>query len=186
MKNEGKNQQLYLRRHPTGIAGPDDFEVRETEIPTPGRGQLLIRAHYLSVDAALRLIVRDSDEFLFRVRPGDLVHGSVAAEVIESNNPEFSVGEFVVGSTGVQEYAISDGDGLERCDVSQAPLGSWLGGFGVSGLTAYFALIEECKPQPGSNRARQRSRGRRRHNGRPNRKPCGGAHHWHYQQHRQV
>jgi len=61
---------------------------------------------------------------LFRVQSGDLVHGSIAGEVIESNNQE-------------------------KCDISQAPLGSWLGGFGVSGLTAYFALTEECKPQPG-------------------------------------
>lgn len=149
MSNEGTNQQLYLKRYPHGIAGPEDFEVRETAIPSIGAGELLIRSHYLGVDAALRLIMRDSDEFLFRVQPGDLVHGSVAGEVIESNHPGFRAGDFVNGSTGIQGYAVSDGTGLEKCDINLAPLGSWLGGFGVSGLTAYFALTEECKPQPG-------------------------------------
>lgn len=149
VSNENTNKQLYLKRYPQGIAGPDDFEVRETEIPNIGPGELLIRSHYLGVDAALRLIMRNSDEFLFRVQPGDLVHGSVAGEVVESNHPEFHAGDFVNGSTGIQDYAVSDGSGLEKCDLSLAPLGSWLGGFGVSGLTAYFALTEECKPQPG-------------------------------------
>ncbi len=149
MSNEQPNQQLILKRYPEGVAGPEDFEVRTSPIPETGPGQVLIRNHYLSVDAALRLIVRDSDEFLFRVKVGDLVHGSAAGEIIESNHPDFSVGDFVNGSVGVQEYTLSDAQGLERCDLSQAPLSAWLGGFGVSGLTAYFALINECKPQPG-------------------------------------
>ena len=149
MSNERSNQQLVLARIPAGIAVPEDFAVRESPIPALATGQLLIETHYVGVDAALRLIVRDSDEFLFRVRPGDVVHGSIAGQVIESAHPGFKVGEYVSGSLGVQRYAISDGTGLERCDVSLAPLGSWLGGFGVSGLTAYFAMFDACKPQPG-------------------------------------
>ena len=148
-QNERVNKQLLLRQVPEGISGPEDFEVRETPVPQPSAGELLIEAHYLGVDAALRLITRDSDEFLFRVKPGDLVHGSIAGQVIQSNHAEFKEGDFVLGSLGIQNYAISDGTGLERCDVTQAPLAAWLGGFGVSGLTAYFAIIEECKPQPG-------------------------------------
>lgn len=147
--NEGINQQLYLKRVPDGDAVPEDFEVREAAIPQIGEGQVLVQSHYLSVDAALRLIVRDSDEFLFRVRPGDLVHGSAAGRVIESNDPNHDVGDYVLGSLGVQNYAAIGGATLEKCDVGQAPLSAWLGGFGVSGLTAYFALTEECKPQPG-------------------------------------
>ncbi|MEM7016597.1 MAG: NADP-dependent oxidoreductase [Pseudomonadota bacterium] len=143
------NRQLFLKSIPEGIAGPDNFEVRESEIPSPGEDQVLVRAHYFAVEAALRLIVRDSDDFLFRVRPGDPIHGSAAGEVVESNHPDYQIGDFVTGSIGIQNYAIAPGEALEKCDVNQAPLSAWLGGFGVSGLTAYFALTEECKPQPG-------------------------------------
>ena len=113
------------------------------------RRRVLVESHYFGVDAALRLIVRDSDEFLFRVKPGDIVRGSAAGRVIESNNPQFMVGDHVLASGGVQNFIVSNGEGLEKVDVTQAPLGEWLGGFGVSGLTAYFAVTEECKPQPG-------------------------------------
>ena len=149
MNNEQSNVQLLLRRVPEGDAVPEDFETVEAPMPEVGENQVLVETHYVGVDAALRLIVRDSDEFLFRVKPGDLVHGSIAGRVVESNAPEFSVGDFVTGSLGVQRYAVAAPAQLERCDISQAPLSTWLGGFGVSGLTAYFALIEECKPQPG-------------------------------------
>lgn len=149
MSNERSNQQVFLARIPSGIAGPDDFMVREAPMPAPGPGEVLIESHYVGLDAALRLITRDSDEFLFRVRPGDLVRGSVAGRIIESNHPDLRVGDLVNGSLGVQRYSVSDGTGLERCDVSLAPLGAWLGGFGVSGLTAYFATFDVCKPQPG-------------------------------------
>lgn len=147
--NEGKNSVLRLKQVPQGTASPEDFEVTTSDIPQIGPGQVLVESHYLSVAAALRLIVRGSDEFLFRVKPGDVVHGSVAGQVIESNDPNHNVGDFVLGSVGVQSYAAVDGSTLEKCDVSQAPLSAWLGGFGVSGLTAYFAITEECKPQPG-------------------------------------
>lgn len=147
--NERVNKQLLLKRVPEGISGAEDFEVREMPAPEPGPGEVLVEAHYVGVDAALRLITRDSDEFLFRVKPGDLVHGSIAGQVVASNHADFATGDFVLGSLGIQNYALSDGSGLERCDVSQAPLPAWLGGFGVSGLTAYFAVTQECKPQPG-------------------------------------
>lgn len=149
MSNLGKNKQLILAKHPNGLTEIDDFELKEAEVPEINDGELLIQTHYIGVDAALRLIVRDSDEFLFRVQPGDLIHANMAGKVIASNNPEYKVGEFVNGSLGVQNFAISDGNDLEKCDIDLAPLGSWLGGFGVSGLTAYFALFNECKPQPG-------------------------------------
>ena len=149
MNNLGKNKQLILSKHPTGLTEIDDFEVREVEVPEISDGEILIQTHYVGVDAALRLIVRDSDEFLFRVQPGDIIHANVAGKVIASNNSEYNVGEFVNGSLGVQNFAISDGSDLEKCNTDLAPLGSWLGGFGVSGLTAYFALFDECKPQPG-------------------------------------
>jgi NADPH-dependent curcumin reductase CurA len=148
-ENERVNKQLHLKQVPSGIAGPEDFEVKESVAPTIGDGEVLVESHYFGLDAALRLIVRDSDEFLFRVKPGDIVRGSTAGQIVESNNPDFAVGEYVLVGSGVQNYSVSNGDDLERCDLSQAPLGAWLGGFGVSGLTAYFAIFEECKPQPG-------------------------------------
>ena len=149
MPQDARNNQVYLKQVPEGLLGPDDFEVRQAPVPQAGDGEVVVQAHYLSLDAALRLIVRDSKDFLFRVEPGDLVRNSVAGKIVASNHPDWSAGDYVIAGTGVQNYGISDGSDLERCDITQAPLSAWLGGFGVSGLTAYFAIFEDCKPQPG-------------------------------------
>ena len=149
MSNLGKNKKLILAKYPNGLTKLDDFLTQELDIPELGNNELLIQTHYVGVDAALRLIVRNSDEFLFRVMPGDIIHGNIAGEVIASNNNDFKIGEFVTGALGVQSYSISDGNDLEKCDLNLSSLSTWLGGFGVSGLTAYFALFDVCKPQPG-------------------------------------
>ncbi len=147
--NAAPNRQLFMTRFPEGEAGPQDFEVREAAVPEPKDGEVLVEAQYLSVDAALRLIMRDSKDFLFRVQPGDLVRGTVAGRIVESRNPAFKEGDYVTGGLGVQNYSVSDGAGLSLVDTSIAPLPSWLGGMGVSGLTAYFAVTEECRLGPG-------------------------------------
>jgi NADPH-dependent curcumin reductase CurA len=142
------NRQLFVKKTPTGLAGPEHFEARSGDIPRPGPGEVLIQAHYLSMDAALRLILRNSPDFLFRLAPGDLVRNTVAGRVVESRHPDFQPGDNVIAHTGVQGYGVAPGAELEKCDTAQAPLPAWLGGFGVSGLTAYFATFAECRPQP--------------------------------------
>ena len=91
MNNLGKNKKLLLAKYPDGLAELDDFIAEEVDVPDIGDNELLIQSHYVGVDAALRLIVRDSDEFLFRVQPGDIIHANIAGEVIASNNIDFEV-----------------------------------------------------------------------------------------------
>ena len=148
LANDLRNKQLFLKQVPKGEAGPDDFELREAPLPEPGEGEVLVESHYLGVDAALRLIMRDSKDFLFRVAPGDLVRGGIAGKVVESRHPDFEPGDYVLAGIGCQSYGTAAGAELEKVDISQAPLSAWLGGFGVSGLTAFFAIYHECKPQP--------------------------------------
>lgn len=142
------NKQLYVRSTPTGEAGPENFEVREAELPTPADGEVLIESHYLTMDAALRLILRNSSDFLFRLGPGDLVRNTVAGRVVASRHPDFAEGDRVTADIGAQAYGVAPGAQVEKCDTTLAPLPAWLGGFGVSGLTAYFATFAECRPQP--------------------------------------
>ncbi|MCC5874316.1 MAG: NADP-dependent oxidoreductase [Gammaproteobacteria bacterium] len=144
-----RNRQVLLKRVPEGVAGPDDFEVRPAPVPEPQAGQVLVEAHYLQVEAALRLIVRDSKDFLFRVKPGDLIRNTVAGVVQRSEHPDFKAGDAVLAPIGVQRLGVIDAGAVQRCDTGLAPLPRWLGGLGITGLTAYFAMFTECRPQPG-------------------------------------
>ena len=58
-------------------------------------------------------------------------------------------GESVYGVFGVQRYAASDGNGVTRVDTEAAPEPVHLGVLGISGLTAYFGLLDVGRPEPG-------------------------------------
>ena len=69
--------------------------------------------------------------------------------VIDSRHPDYRVGEHVYGVFGVQRYAVSDGAGVTRVDLTLAPAPVHLGVLGISGLTAYFGLLDVGRPEPG-------------------------------------
>jgi NADPH-dependent curcumin reductase len=58
-------------------------------------------------------------------------------------------GDIVVGRTGWQTHALSDGSGLQRVDPKRAPISTALGVLGMPGMTAYMGLLEIGKPAAG-------------------------------------
>jgi NADPH-dependent curcumin reductase CurA len=69
--------------------------------------------------------------------------------VVASKNAQFAVGDHVSGLLGVQEYAYSSGQGLNKVDPKLAPLPMYLGALGMPGLTAYFGLLDIGQPKEG-------------------------------------
>lgn len=53
------------------------------------------------------------------------------------------------GAFGVQEFAVSDGRGVIKVDPALAPLPTYLGALGLTGLTAYFGLLDVGRPGEG-------------------------------------
>ena len=143
------NAQLRLAAFPEGVPQDSDFEVTTEDIPTPGAGEVLVRNHYVSVDPSTRTSWVDTGSFHQAVKLGGLVNAGVGGEVIASNNPAFAVGDMVVGGHGIQAYTLTDGKVLAKVDTDMAPLTSWMGGLGITGLTAYFGLLDVGNPQPG-------------------------------------
>ncbi|MEE8306702.1 MAG: NADP-dependent oxidoreductase, partial [Gammaproteobacteria bacterium] len=143
------NQQLRLTAFPEGMPQDSDFEVTEEAVPTPGDGEVLVRNHYASVDPSTRTSWVDMGSFHQAVKLGNLVNAGTGGEVIASNNPTFSTGDMVMGGPGLQDYSITDGKMLQKVDTNLAPLSSWMGGLGITGLTAYFGLLDVGDPKSG-------------------------------------
>jgi NADPH-dependent curcumin reductase CurA len=118
---------------------------------------MLVRAHYLSADPLQRYRMDAVSGYGRVLGEGDVVKGRLVGEVVQSRHPDYKVGDFVEGMLGWQEYAISDGStrraeyapGIARVDPKIAPISTSLGILGFPGVTAYFALTEICRPQPG-------------------------------------
>ena len=83
------------------------------------------------------------------VKVGEVMEGRAVCEVVKANLPQYKPGDIVVATTGWQEYALSDGNGVQKIDASVHPLSYALGVLGMPGLTAYTGLLNIGKPQPG-------------------------------------
>jgi NADPH-dependent curcumin reductase len=146
-----KNQRWLLARRPTGIVGRDDFEWREEPVPSVGDGEFLVRNQWLSCDPAQRTWM-EIDTYIPALPLGEVMAAGAAGVVVESKHPEFAVGELVSGVFGWQDYAVSDGVGFGGlAPVLKIPPGidapTALSLFGITGLTAYFGLLDVGQPK---------------------------------------
>jgi NADPH-dependent curcumin reductase CurA len=148
---EPVNRQWLLKDRPTGMVEPSNFELRESELPEPEDGQILVRNLYLSLDPAMRTWMTAARSYVPPVEIGDVMRGACVARVVESRRDGFAPGEMVVGLFGWQDYAVSDGNGA--LPVTKVPDGvpptMPLGVLGITSLTAYFGLKEIAKPKAG-------------------------------------
>jgi len=144
-----KNLNVLMKQHPTGWVTEADFEVAERPIPTPGPGQLLVRNIWLSLDPYMRGVMDPGRSYLAKIQPGDPMIGGTVGEVMQSDNPKFPVGSYVVGNLGWRGYGVTDGTGLVQIDPRIAPLSTWLGVLGMPGVTAHYGLMQIGKPKEG-------------------------------------
>lgn len=143
------NRQITLANRPVGMPKESDFRVKESTVPRPAGGEVLIRALYLSVDPYMRGRMSDSGNYGKGVQVGEVIIGNVVGCVAESNDPRFAPQDIVEGMLGWQEYAVAPAKALRKIDPNVTPITAALYVLGIPGLTAYFGLLEICKPQPG-------------------------------------
>jgi NADPH-dependent curcumin reductase len=143
-----RNRQWLLAARPVGMVGPANFELREVDAPEPGPGEILVRNLYLSFDPAMRGWMEDRPSYIPPVGIGEVMRCGAVAQVIESRDASFPVGSFVSGLFGWQEYALA-GPGRATPIPPGTPLTWPLGVLGITGLTAYFGMLDIGKPSAG-------------------------------------
>lgn len=143
-----KNRQILLAARPEGLPKESDFKLVESPMPEPGEGQFLVKTNYLSVDPYMRGRISEAKSYAEPVAVGDLMVGGTVGTIVQSRHPSYREGEVVVGYWGWQEYAVSDGEGLQRFDVPGMPMSYALGVLGMPGMTAYFGLLDIGRPKP--------------------------------------
>ena len=143
------NTQVRLAKRPTGLPGDDVWDIATSPVPEPGDGELVLRSRYVSLDPAMRGWMNEGRSYIPPVQLGEVMRAAVIGEVVASRHEGFPVGVHVSATTGVQEYALSDGTGVRQVDGSAAPLPTYLGTLGMTGLTAYFGLLDVGRPEAG-------------------------------------
>jgi NADPH-dependent curcumin reductase CurA len=146
------NRQWRLAKRPEGMIGEANFEFAETTVPKVQDRQILVKNLYFSFDPTQRNWMVDRPSYLPPVALGEVMRAGTVGQVVLSNHADYSEGDLVQTMGGWQDYAvITPGEGA--MGVTKIPEGvtpeMMLSVIGLTGITAYFGLLELGQPKAG-------------------------------------
>ncbi len=141
MQNQ-KSREIRLKSRPTGMPTAANFELAETDVPTPGPGQVLVRNAYMTVDPYMRGRMMDRKSYVPPFQIGKPLEGGAVGQVVASNAPHLKVGDYVQHMLGWREWVVADGASMMKLDPAIGPIQAYLGALGMPGLTAYVGLLK--------------------------------------------
>lgn len=144
-----KTKQIVLASRPKGSPTLDNFRLENVDVNTIKNGEVLLEGMYYSVDPYMRGRMNDTKSYSPPFDLNQPIQGGVIAKVLESKSDNFKTGDTVLGMLPWKEKSIASEKDLKKIDTSIAPASYYLGVLGMKGLTAYFGLMNICKPKPG-------------------------------------
>ncbi len=145
------NRQWILKARPQGMVDTSSFELQEAPIEPLREGQVRAQTMYLSFDPTQRSWMA-MDTYMPMVRLGEPMRAGGIAQVIESKHPKYKPGDIVNGLCGWQEYPVFEPNRAGGVPPTKLPAHldpALTLALSVTGLTAYFGLLDIGKPKPG-------------------------------------
>ena len=147
---EFQTREWILEKRPSGLLREDDVRLRQTTIADPGRGMVVVRNRFISLDPAIRDWMSENKSYLPPIPLETPVWAVVAGEVVAGNGSKFAVGDKVTGLGGWADYSLCPEDFLMAVDESLGlPLNNHLSVVGAVGMTAYYGLLKIGQPRTG-------------------------------------
>lgn len=144
-----QNRKFVLAQRPKGEPTADTLRLEVEPCPEAGKGQLLLRNQYLSLDPYMRGRMSAAPSYAAPVEIGAVMVGGTVAKVVTSDVEGFAEGDWVVAFGGWQDYVVSDGKGLINLGPTPEKPSWALGVLGMPGLTAWTGLTQIGQPKPG-------------------------------------
>lgn len=143
------NEKVILASRPQGMPEKGNFSIQEESLPVPQAGEALVRTLYLSVDPYIRGRLSEAKSYAEPYKVGEVIMSGAVGQVMESTDPAFKQGDIVAGAWGWQRYAAVNTSTLRKVNPDLAPVTTSLGVLGMTGLTAYFGLLDIGQPKEG-------------------------------------
>jgi NADPH-dependent curcumin reductase CurA len=139
----------HLMSRPQGLPAIDDFALEDIDLPPVADGQLRVRNLWLSVDPYMRGRMNDVKSYVPPFALGQPMEGGAIGEVLESKAEGFVPGDLVQHMAGWRDEAVIDARTAQKLpDLGAAPE-LYLGVLGVTGITAYFGLLDAASAEAG-------------------------------------
>jgi len=149
MNNPLHNQQIVLAEHPSDTPTKNTFGFNNIEIPQIGKGQVLLKSLYISVDPGMRGFMDkgEDDAAGLKFELNKPITSRSVAQVIESKHEDFPKGTIVHARLAWKKYQLGETDHLEKVNPDLAPISTAVSILGIPGLAAYFGMEKIGKPK---------------------------------------
>ena len=144
-----ETSQFVLASRPLGLPSVDNFRLEKGTLKELEDNELLLKSWYISVDPYMRGRMNSVKSYADSWEVDQPIVGSIVAKVIESKSKSVLAGDVVTGTLPWATYCVEKAENLRKVDVQNIPPGYYLGILGMPGYTAYFGMMEICKPKKG-------------------------------------
>lgn len=139
----------HLMSRPKGMPAPEDFELKEIELPMLGDGMIRVRNQWLTVDPYMRGRMNDVKSYVPPFELGQPMEGGAVGEVVGSKAEGFAPGDRVLHFAGWRDEAVVPARSATRIPDLGAEPQEFLGILGTTGATAYFGLLDAASAKEG-------------------------------------
>ena len=143
------NKQLILKKRPIGHPDEHTWSLETTQTIEPKDGEVLIEQHYISLDPAMRGWMNEGKSYIEPVELGTVMRAGSIGKVLKSKHPKYKVGDCLAGWGGVQQFITTNAENWHKVDPSVAPMPMYLSALGMTGMTAYFGILDVGKIKEG-------------------------------------
>lgn len=144
-----KTTQIVLTMYPEGMPSVANFSFEEVTLPALKEGEVLLKPLFISVDPYMRGRMSIARSYIAPFQLNKPIEGGVVAVVEDSKSDLLKKGDKVLGMLPWATHSIEKGDRLRKIGVEKISDSYYLGILGMPGLTAYFGLMDICKPKKG-------------------------------------
>jgi NADPH-dependent curcumin reductase CurA len=139
----------HLMSRPQGLPTNETFALQDIALPPLGDGEIHVRNLWLSVDPYMRGRMNDVKSYVPPFQLGEPMDGGAIGEVIESKADGFAPGDLVQHMAGWRDEAVIPARTANKLPELGAPPERFLGVLGVTGMTAYFGLLDAARAKQG-------------------------------------
>jgi NADPH-dependent curcumin reductase CurA len=138
---------IHLAERPQdGIVAGKTFTPKQHPVPSASSlkdGEVLFQTLYLSLDPAMRGWLNPTRSYIPPVEIGAVMRGLGIGLIVASKSSKFPVGTYAKAMCGWTEYIVMKEKDVELLDLPEGAVPTdELGVLGMTGLTAYFGILE--------------------------------------------
>ncbi|NRA45103.1 MAG: NADP-dependent oxidoreductase [Oligoflexales bacterium] len=143
------NKQIVLEKRPVGKIADGDMRFCEQAVEDIPDGAVLIQNQYVSIDPTHRIWMSSMRQYMDPIELGAVIRALGVGKVIGSKDSSLKAGDIVTGELGWQTHSVRNAKELFPVKMVPEPLSSLLSVYGLTGVTAYFGLLDIGEPKAG-------------------------------------